>query len=92
VHAILERLGKPEKLIRHVADRPGHDRRYAVDTTRIRQELGWEPRRDWRQTLDDTVDWYVANPEWWHAIRNSDPRFQDYYDRQYGERLASTAG
>ena len=92
VHAILERIGKPRSLIRYVADRPGHDRRYAIDTTRIRRELGWEPRRDWRQTLDDTVDWYVANPEWWRAIRDRDPRFQEYYDRQYGERLAATAG
>ncbi len=60
VHAILERLGKPRSLIRHVEDRPGHDRRYAIDTTRITNELGWRPRRDWRQTLHDTVDWYVA--------------------------------
>lgn len=87
-HAILERLGKPRSLIQHVADRPGHDRRYALDTSRIRNELGWRPRRDWRQTIDETVDWYVANPEWWRAIREGDHRFQEYYDRQYGERLA----
>jgi dTDP-glucose 4,6-dehydratase len=92
VFAILERLGKPRSLIRHVADRPGHDRRYAIDTTRIRRELGWTPDRDWRRTLDDTIDWYVSNPEWWQAIRDRDPRFQEYYDRQYGERLATTAG
>ena len=88
VHAILERIDKPRSLIRHVEDRPGHDRRYGLDTSRIRNELGWAPRRDWRQTLDDTVDWYVANPEWWRAIRERDHRFQQYYDRQYGERLA----
>jgi dTDP-glucose 4,6-dehydratase len=89
VHAILEQLGKPRSLIRHVEDRPGHDRRYAIDTTRITNELGWRPRLDWRQTLHDTVDWYVANPGWWQAIRQRDPRFQEFYDRQYGHRLAA---
>jgi dTDP-glucose 4,6-dehydratase len=89
VYAILEQLGKPRSLIRHVEDRPGHDRRYAIDTTRITNELGWRPRRDGRQTLQDTVDWYVANPEWWQAIRQRDPRFQEFYDRQYGHRLAA---
>jgi dTDP-glucose 4,6-dehydratase len=88
VHAILERIGKPTSLIRHVEDRPGHDRRYGLDTTRIREELGWEPRRDWRQTLHDTIDWYVANPGWWQAIRERDPRFREFYERQYGERLS----
>ena len=88
VHAILDRIGKPRSLIRHVEDRPGHDRRYSVDTTRITNELGWSPRRDWRQTLHDTVDWYVANPGWWQAIRERDPRFQEFYDRQYRHRLA----
>ena len=88
VHAILDRLQKPNSLIRHVEDRPGHDRRYGVDTTRIRQELGWEPRRDWLQTLNDTIDWYVEHPQWWRAIRDGDRRFRDFYDRQYVHRLA----
>ncbi len=88
VHAILERIEKPRSLVRHVEDRPGHDRRYGLDTTRIREELGWAPRRDWLQTLHDTVDWYVANRDWWQSIRERDPRFQDFYDRQYGHRLA----
>ncbi len=88
VHAILERVGKPRSLIRHVEDRPGHDRRYGIDTARIRTELGWTPRRDWHQTLYDTIDWYVANPDWWQAIRHRDPRFQEFYDRQYSQRLA----
>jgi dTDP-glucose 4,6-dehydratase len=89
IHAILERVGKPASLIRHVADRPGHDRRYGLDTTRIREELGWEPARDWRRTLHDTIDWYMANPDWWQAIRERDPRFQEFYERQYGERLSA---
>jgi dTDP-glucose 4,6-dehydratase len=88
VHALLERIGKPRSLIQHVEDRPGHDRRYGLDTSRIRDELGWAPRRDWQQTLHDTIDWYVANPGWWQDIRERDPRFQEFYDRQYGRRLA----
>jgi dTDP-glucose 4,6-dehydratase len=88
VHAILERIDKPTSLIRHVEDRPGHDRRYGLDTTRIREELGWEPTRDWRQTLHDTVDWYLENPGWWQAIRERDPRFREFYERQYGDRLS----
>ena len=92
VHDILEQLGKPKSLIRHVEDRPGHDRRYGLDTARIRNELGWRPRRDFRQTLHDTVDWYVANAGWWQAIRQRDPRFQEFYDRQYGHRLAVVGG
>ena len=89
VEAILLRLGKPDSLIRYVEDRPGHDRRYGLDTSKIRQELGWEPTRDWVTTMHDTIDWYVANPTWWRAIRDHDTRFSSYYDRQYGERLAN---
>jgi len=89
VRAILARLGKPEGLIAHVPDRPGHDRRYALDWSKLRDELGWRPERDFLQTLNDTVDWYVAHPEWWEAIRDRDGRFQDYYERQYGWRLAA---
>lgn len=87
VAALLERVGKPRSLIRFVEDRPGHDRRYAIDTSRIRRELGWRPRRNWLETLNDTVDWYLANPAWWQAIRDDDARFRDFYDRQYSARL-----
>jgi dTDP-glucose 4,6-dehydratase len=87
IRAILDRLGKPHSLVRHVADRPGHDRRYALDTSRIRDELGWAPHRDWLQSLHDTVDWYVANPGWWRAIRHDDGRFREFYEQQYGVRL-----
>lgn len=88
IHAILERLGKPTSLIRHVEDRPGHDRRYGLDTSRIREELGWQAARDGQATLEDTIDWYVSNPDWWRAIREHDPRFIEFYDRQYGKRLS----
>ncbi|MCC6313807.1 MAG: GDP-mannose 4,6-dehydratase, partial [Thermomicrobiales bacterium] len=92
VSGILRRLGKPETLIRHVPDRPGHDRRYSLNPSRIKAELSWTPTRSFDQTLDDTVDWYVAHPEWWEAIRERDERFQRYYEEQYGWRLAAGAG
>lgn len=91
VDAILERLDKPKTLIRHVADRPGHDRRYAIDTTRIRQELGWTERRDFSATVNDTIDWYVHNPGWWREIRDGNADFSEFYDRQYGERLTAAS-
>lgn len=91
VRGILARLGKPESLIRSVPDRPGHDRRYALSSDKIRSELGWAPARDFTQTLTDTIDWYVSNPAWWQAIRDASPAFQDYYQQQYGWRLAGAA-
>jgi dTDP-glucose 4,6-dehydratase len=87
VQAILDRVGKPHSLVRHVEDRPGHDRRYGIDTARIREELGWKETRDWHQTMNDTIDWYLNNPEWWRAIREGDERFASYYEQQYRDRL-----
>lgn len=87
VRAILCRLGKDDSLVRHVADRSGHDRRYALTWDKIRIELGWAPVRDFDQTLNETVDWYVANPAWWMAIRDESPEFNAYYRQQYGWRL-----
>jgi dTDP-glucose 4,6-dehydratase len=89
VHALLDRLDKPRSLIRHVPDRPGHDRRYALDWSKIRHELGWTPMRDFVQTLNHTVDWYVANRGWWEPIRNRDEDFSRYYKQQYDWRLAN---
>ncbi|MGN6483253.1 MAG: dTDP-glucose 4,6-dehydratase [Thermomicrobiales bacterium] len=91
VRGILVRLGKPETLIRYVPDRPGHDRRYALSSDKLRSELGWAPARDFTQTLNDTIDWYVSHPEWWRAIRDASPAFQDYYRQQYGWRLAEAS-
>jgi dTDP-glucose 4,6-dehydratase len=87
VRAILQRLGRDPSLIRYVPDRPGHDRRYALDSQKIRTELGWSPVRDFERTLNDTIDWYVANTGWWEAIREDSIEFNAYYDRQYGWRL-----
>ena len=69
VRTILSLLGKPESLITYVTDRLGHDRRYAMDNSRISRTLGWEPLHTFEQGLQDTVQWYVANPEWWERVR-----------------------
>jgi dTDP-glucose 4,6-dehydratase len=82
-HRILQLAGKPESLIRHVADRPGHDRRYSLDTTKLR-ELGWAPQLEFDAGLAATVDWYRQNEWWWRPIKDADPVFRAYYDAQYG--------
>lgn len=89
IRGLLSHLGKPESLVRFVPDRPGHDRRYALDWSKIRDELGWTPQRDFQATLHDTIDWYLANPEWWRQIREENPEFATYYQQQYGWRLAA---
>jgi dTDP-glucose 4,6-dehydratase len=68
VRRLLSCLGKPESLISFVRDRPGHDRRYAMDTTLIRSELGWRPRHDFGRGLENTVQWYLANESWWRRV------------------------
>ncbi len=80
---ILTLLGKPEGLVRPVADRPGHDRRYAVDTAKIRA-LGWQPARAFDDALAATVAWYRANEAWWRPLKSGE--FLAYYTRQYGPR------
>jgi dTDP-glucose 4,6-dehydratase len=86
VRLLLEHLGKPWSLVRHVEDRPGHDRRYAMDGSRI-AGLGWRPRMAFDAGLGETIDWYVANEAWWRAARSDD--WDAYYERQYGARLRS---
>jgi dTDP-glucose 4,6-dehydratase len=87
VRRILDRLGKPWSLVRTVADRPGHDRRYAMDGSKL-ATLGWRPRTPFDRGLAETIDWFVANEAWWRAIRSGD--WDAYYDRQYGARLAGS--
>ncbi len=84
VRAVLDCLGKPESLIRHVRDRPGHDRRYAMDPTRIETELGWGPTRSFDEGLAETVRWYRENEAWWRACK--DGSYRDYYAAWYGDR------
>jgi dTDP-glucose 4,6-dehydratase len=84
-HRILAALGKPPSLIRPVTDRPGHDRRYCLDTTKL-ASLGWAPQVPFDRGLADTVDWYVRNAWWWRPIKEQDPRFRAYYQAQYHAR------
>jgi len=84
-HRILEVLGKPRSLISPVPDRPGHDRRYCLDTAKLRA-LGWAPHVPFDDGLRETVAWYQANEWWWRPIKENDPAFKAYYDAQYGSR------
>jgi dTDP-glucose 4,6-dehydratase len=79
-HSVLELLAKPESLIEYVADRPGHDYRYALDITKV-CALGWTPRVDFREGMELTVRWYQANPAWWRALKS--PDYWTYYRRNY---------
>lgn len=82
VETILKLLGKPASLIRFIKDRPGHDRRYAIDPTRIETELGWRPADTWESGLAKTIRWYQENPAWLETARGA--AYREYYHRQYG--------
>ena len=85
VKTILKELGKPESLIHFVKDRPGHDRRYAIDPTKIHNELGWLPETKFEEGIKKTVQWYLENKPWWEHIINGE--YQNYYKKMYGDRL-----
>lgn len=82
VKKIIQLLGKDESVIEYVADRPGHDRRYAVDWTKIKNELGWEPLHSFDSWLEKTVAWYKDNQPWWKDVKSG--AYQAYYKKQYG--------
>jgi dTDP-glucose 4,6-dehydratase len=84
VKTLLAILGKPESLIRFVKDRPGHDRRYAMDANKIRRDLGWKPAYSFEQALQETVDWYLANRPWLDRVRSGE--YIKYYERLYAGR------
>lgn len=82
-HTLLDLLSKPRTLIRYVKDRPGHDRRYAIDCTKAERELGWAPQATFARGLQETIDWYKANAPWVAAIKNKE--YLNYYEKQYGK-------
>jgi dTDP-glucose 4,6-dehydratase len=81
-HLLLDLLGKPRSLIRYVKDRPGHDRRYAIDCTKVERELGWRPQVSFDGGLRETIRWYEANAGWVAQVRSGE--YLRYYERQYG--------
>jgi dTDP-glucose 4,6-dehydratase len=84
VKTILRELGKPESLISFITDRPGHDRRYAIDPAKIKRELGWEPRTGFDEGIRGTIGWYLQHKDWLEGILNGE--YQDYYARMYNGR------
>jgi dTDP-glucose 4,6-dehydratase len=84
VRMLLDLLGKPHSLIRFVTDRPGHDRRYAIDAAKLRGELGWRPSHTFAQKLKDTVQWYVEHPQWVQHVVSGE--YRKYYEMMYGDR------
>jgi dTDP-glucose 4,6-dehydratase len=82
VRQVLRLVGKPESLITYVKDRPGHDRRYAIDSTKAQTKLGWAPRHQFEAALGETVKWYVAQRPWWERILTGE--YLKYYEQQYG--------
>jgi dTDP-glucose 4,6-dehydratase len=87
VESLLKALGKPASLIRYVKDRPGHDRRYAIDPARAETELGWRPLETWASGLQKTIQWYADNPEWIARARSG--AYRDYYTQQYGAEIGA---
>jgi dTDP-glucose 4,6-dehydratase len=81
---ILQDLGKTEALIRFVKDRPGHDRRYAIDCTKIMRELGWTQNYDFQTGMQETIAWYIHNRAWWARVKSGE--YLDFYQRWYGDR------
>jgi dTDP-glucose 4,6-dehydratase len=84
VRTILETLGKPESLIRFVKDRPGHDRRYAMDFSKLERELDWQPHVTFEQGIEQTIAWYIEHRDWWQRIKSGE--YKEYYERMYGNR------
>ena len=84
VKLICKELGKPESLITYVTDRKGHDLRYAIDPTKIHDELGWLPETKFSDGIVKTIDWYLNNKSWWETIISGE--YQNYYEKMYGNR------
>lgn len=89
IQTILHELGKPESLMQFVKDRPGHDRRYGIDATKITTELGWKPKHNFETGIHETIHWYLNNQDWWKRIQTGE--YQKYFNEQYGSRLGENA-
>ena len=90
VKLICQKLGKPESLITYVADRKGHDMRYAIDPTKIHTELGWLPETKFADGIDKTIAWYLTHRDWWETIISGE--YQNYYAKMYGNRKGGAHG
>jgi dTDP-glucose 4,6-dehydratase len=88
IEIVLETVGRPQSLIRHVKDRPGHDRRYSLNVDKIKA-LGWEPLYTLPEAVRKTAEWYLKNEWWWRKVKSGE--YQEYYELQYGERLREAA-
>jgi len=84
IKLILRKLGKSEEMIEYVKDRPGHDRRYAINSSKIKNELGWEPLFSFEEAISKTIEWYIDNKNWWSRIISG--KYQDYYETQYNQQ------
>lgn len=82
---MLKTLNKPESLIKYVTDRPGHDMRYAIDPTKIETELVWNPEYNFETGIQQTVQWYLDNQDWWQNILSGE--YNKYFEMMYGKRL-----
>jgi dTDP-glucose 4,6-dehydratase len=85
VKVVLKILGKPESLISYVKDRPGHDRRYAIDSSKISEELGWKPENDFETGIMKTVNWYKENESWWRKVMSGE--YVKYYEQNYAHKI-----
>ncbi|WP_371017762.1 dTDP-glucose 4,6-dehydratase [Pseudalkalibacillus sp. JSM 102089] len=85
VKIVVENLGVSESLITYVEDRLGHDKRYAIDPTKITEKLGWQPQYTFDTGIEETIRWYLENQDWWKNIKSGE--YQDYYKKQYGEQV-----
>jgi dTDP-glucose 4,6-dehydratase len=81
IKRILKIMNKDESSIEYIKDRPGHDRRYAVDWSRMNKELGWQPEASFDEYLEKTVKWYIDNQDWWKRVKSGE--YQEYYKKQY---------
>lgn len=86
VKLILKKLGKTDDMIQYVKDRPGHDRRYAIDSSKIANELGWKPAYDFETGITLTIDWYLKNEEWWRKVMSGE--YQKYYSENYRDKVS----